>query len=296
MISEDVLDTYNCVIPYEDMRVSINRFVYTVTDGGFFAPVHMHNDYEFHYVVSGKALVSVEDTEFQVGAGDMYITNPFINHSEYSIESDPMVLFAFECQLDFPDSPKNKSDEFEVNAIKDILQNIYYQPFSCSGDIFEMLDIVKDINKSKPFGYRLRSKILLMGCIAKTMQLIADNHKLVAPKMRNYTSEKRITSIRNYIDVNITNNVCAEDVCKQVFLSERQLNRIFLDKCGKTVNQYIFDAKFEIAKNLLLTTDESLENIAAKSGFINYQQLYRAFTRKLHVTPGEFRGGKNDGG
>ena len=52
-----------------------------------------------------------------------------------------------------------------------------------------------------------------MGCIAKTMQLVADNHKLVAPKMRNYTSEKRITSIRNYIDVNITNNVCAEDVC-----------------------------------------------------------------------------------
>ncbi len=35
MISEDVLDTYNCVIPYEDMRVSINRFVYTVTDGDF---------------------------------------------------------------------------------------------------------------------------------------------------------------------------------------------------------------------------------------------------------------------
>lgn len=289
---EHILDTYNCIIPYEDMRVKVNRFTYTITDEGLFAPVHMHNDYEFHYIVSGKGHITIGDVEFDVGKGDIYITNPYVNHSEFSCESDPMVLYAIECQFEFSEHQKNKIDKFEISTISKVLEEVHYQAFHDNGTIINLLDCIRKENNEEKFGYFLLSKAMIMECIVRTIQLAIDNTdsiKLIKSKHRAYSVEMRASSIKNYIDVNITNNIGIEEICKYVFLSEKQINRLFCEKFDKTVSQYILDTRFEISKKLLVTTSDNLENIALNSGFTSYQQMYRVFVRKLNITPKQYR-------
>lgn len=289
MVLEHVLDAYNCEIPYSDMQIIVHRFTRMETDGGLFAPVHMHKDYEFHYVVSGRARISIEDTEFEVGQGDIYFTKPYINHAEYSLETDPMVLYSIECQIDFSEVQKSRIDHFEIGTMAKLMEDIYYQAFHDESGIAGLLDRIREENREKRFGYYLRSKIMIMECIVRTIQIVANKGRLRKPKLRDYSNEMRASSIKNYIDVNITNNVCLDDICKYVFLSEKQVNRLFREKFGQTVTQYILDTKLELAKKLLLTTSESLENIAIQVGFTGYQQLYRIFERKLHVSPKQYR-------
>ncbi len=289
MVLEHVLDVYNCTIPYSDMQVIVHRFTRMETDGGLFAPVHMHKDYEFHYVVSGKAQVTIEDTVFEVEAGDIYFTKPYVNHAEYSYESDPMVLYSIECQIDFSDVQKSKIDHFEIGTMAEIMKEVYYQSFHDDGDIVCLMDRIREENKEKRFGYYLRSKLMIMECIVRTIQIAASRERLSRPKLRDCSNEMRASSIKNYIDVNITNNVCLDDICKYVFLSEKQVNRLFFEKFGQTVTQYILDTKFELAKKLLLDTNDNLENISVKSGFTGYQQMYRVFERKLHISPKQYR-------
>lgn len=290
MVLEHVLAAYNCVIPYSDMQIIVHRFTRMETDGGLFAPVHMHKDYEFHYVVSGKARVWIEDTEFVVGEGDIYFTKPYINHAEYSFEDDPMISYSIECQIDFSDGAKSKIDHFEISTMAEIMKDIYYQPFHDGGGIVRLLDQIRAANREKQFGYYLRSKIMIMECIVRIMQIVAGKEELRKPNLRDDSNEMRASSIKNYIDVNITNHVCLEDICKYVFLSGKQVNRLFYEKFGQTVAQYILDTKFELAKKMVLTTNESLENIAMQVGFTGYQQLYRVFKRKLGISPKQYRG------
>lgn len=61
MVLEHVLDAYNCEIPYSDMQIIVHRFTRMETDGGLFAPVHMHKDYEFHYVDVVFRPIAIED-------------------------------------------------------------------------------------------------------------------------------------------------------------------------------------------------------------------------------------------
>ena len=286
---EHVLDEYNCIIPYDDMQIIVHRFTHINTDGGLFAPTHMHKDYEFHYVVSGKARVSVEDVSFEVGVGDVYFTKPYVNHEEYSFEGDPMVQYSIECQLDFSAEAKSKIDRFEIGTMAKIMEEIYYQPFHDEYGIVQILDKIKEENKEKKFGYHVRCKIMIMECIVKTIQIVASKGKLAKPKLQDYSDKMRASSIKNYIDINITNNVCLEDICRHVFLSKKQVNRLFKEKFDQTISQYILDSKFELAKKLLVTVNESLDNIAIMAGFTGYQHMYRTFERKLGISPNEYR-------
>ena len=195
---EHILDTYNCIIPYDDMKIKVNRFTYTVTDRGLFAPVHMHDDYEFHYIVSGKGHVTIGETEFDVGEGDIYITNPYVNHSEFSCEGDPMVLYAIECQFEFPEQFRNKIDKFEITTISGILEEVHYQPFHDNGDIIGLLDCIRKENNEEKFGYILLNKIMIMECLVKTVQLIVNDInsiKIKKTKHRDYSAGMRASSI-----------------------------------------------------------------------------------------------------
>lgn len=286
---EHVLDTYNFTIPYDDFKIIVHRFTRMVTDGGLFAPVHMHNDYEFHYVISGRARVVIENAELEVKAGDVYFTKPYVNHEEYSIESDPVALYCIECQIEFPENVKSKIDRYETAAMKQILETVYYQSFRDNGDILNILNNIWEENRKRTLGYFFRSKIMIIECIAKTLQIVIGADGNEKTKLHDRHKDTRASSIKNYIDVNIANNVGMYGICNYIFLSEKQVNRIFFEKFNVTVAQYITDSKFELSKVLLKTTNDNLETVALKSGFTSYQQMYRVYERKINISPKKYR-------
>ena len=51
----------------------------------------------------------------------------------------------------------------------------------------------------------------------------------------------------------------------------------------------IKDCKLQLAKDLLINTKLSIDEIAYKSGFTARSTFFRSFTEKYHITPKEFR-------
>lgn len=52
---------------------------------------------------------------------------------------------------------------------------------------------------------------------------------------------------------------------------------------------YQMKAKLNKGKNLLITTNETIEWIAGESGFETMAYFYRAFKRMMHMTPNRYR-------
>lgn len=92
-----------------------------------------------------------------------------------------------------------------------------------------------------------------------------------------------------FIRTNAYRNIHVEDVLNVVSASRRNLEQRFKKNTGRTLHEEIQNAKLEYAKNLLCTSNITIENIAQKSGFPSVQRFYTFFKESERMTPNEWR-------
>lgn len=102
-------------------------------------------------------------------------------------------------------------------------------------------------------------------------------------------SDKHIRNILTYIEKNYANPISVSDLVKQVPLSRRVLEKKFKEETGDTLYQYIQNYRIEQFTRLLLTTNNSLFEIALHTGFDNYKNVSRVFKKYTSLSPAEYR-------
>jgi transcriptional regulator GlxA family with amidase domain len=95
--------------------------------------------------------------------------------------------------------------------------------------------------------------------------------------------------LRHHIAGNLTAPLTVPDLAQHANISDRQLTRIFKTELGTTPAAYVEAARVEAARELLESTDDTLDRIAAACGFNTTDTLIRAFRRKLDTTPTDYR-------
>ena len=72
-------------------------------------------------------------------------------------------------------------------------------------------------------------------------------------------------------------------------LPERTFKRRFRKAAGMTPLEYVHAIRLEQAKQLLETTDETLEKLAERVGYEDATFFSRLFRRKVGLTPAQYR-------
>ncbi len=81
------------------------------------------------------------------------------------------------------------------------------------------------------------------------------------------------------------------ELAQRVHLSERHLRRLFQQATGLTLQDYLQQARLELARQLLEQTRLSLADIAERCGFQAERSLRRTWARWRTGTPSEYRRG-----
>lgn len=97
--------------------------------------------------------------------------------------------------------------------------------------------------------------------------------------------EKSIRYIHDYYMVDVTR----EDVAANVYLTADYLSKIFKQKTGMTVKDYINNYRIKVAKRLLLESDESISQIALETGFENISYFSTIFKKRTGESPNSYR-------
>jgi transcriptional regulator GlxA family with amidase domain len=71
--------------------------------------------------------------------------------------------------------------------------------------------------------------------------------------------------------------------------SVRHLSRLFDEQVGMTAGHYVEHVRVEAAKNLLENGDDTIDVIAARSGFRSSETMRRAFVRETGLSPAAYR-------
>lgn len=92
-----------------------------------------------------------------------------------------------------------------------------------------------------------------------------------------------------YINENYMHDIDINAVAAQFGLSYSYVRKLFKEKTGKTILDYLNSLRVRRVKELLEQTDHSIVQIAGEAGFYNEQALFRTFKKYEGITPGEYR-------
>jgi signal transduction histidine kinase/AraC-like DNA-binding protein len=88
----------------------------------------------------------------------------------------------------------------------------------------------------------------------------------------------------NYLDI-----ISRENLAATLGMSPDYFGRIFKKYTGKKVLEYINDLRIKHASDLLASSNKKIIDIAMESGFETLRTFNRDFTKKMELTPSEYR-------
>ena len=121
--------------------------------------------------------------------------------------------------------------------------------------------------------------------------LITDAKRRVPHDRVKRSNYRVIESTIKYIQENLTADLSLEAISRRAGFTPIHFHNVFKASTGKTLRAYVEEQRVKKAANLLVTTDDTLAEIAYDCGFSSQSYFSYAFKRKTHKTPREYAKG-----
>lgn len=92
-----------------------------------------------------------------------------------------------------------------------------------------------------------------------------------------------------FVHDNFTTTISLQDIAQVAGVHSAHLSRVFRQKMGCTVGEYVRRLRFEFASRQLLSTDRPLSEVAYEAGFADQSHFNRLFRTKMGITPYHYR-------
>lgn len=242
---------------------------------------HLHKYYEFLYIVSGDASYIVEDNEYPVGKGDLFITRPGEIHS-----------IVFHSHETYERHFVQISEGFLADIPVDLLGRIRSSPMGVNNRIPAELSKGNNIDSYfQNIAQFVTNRVEESEVLIKTyvIQLIEAANRLLSENICAVKLEEnsRIAAAKSYIENNLSSAVTLEEIAAAAYTNPSYLSRLFHKCTGLTVKEYINLRRIFLAKRLI-QEGRSLNSVYVECGFSDYSVFYRAFKKSTGKSPREF--------
>ncbi|NQX59898.1 response regulator transcription factor [Paenibacillus qinlingensis] len=114
-------------------------------------------------------------------------------------------------------------------------------------------------------------------------------------KLLNYQSANEgdknsyFAQMVKYIDTNFQSELYLKDLSVKFLINQVYCCQLFKKNLGKTFSEYVTDLRIKKACELLKHTELSIDEIAAKVGYMDYYYFNKVFKKHSGITPTKFR-------
>jgi AraC family transcriptional regulator len=147
--------------------------------------------------------------------------------------------------------------------------------------------------------HRLRRACLMQATLT---DLEADNisHMIAARVLRNQYGvqrggrgvtlcERRLARLTDFIEAHLTTRVSLDELAGQVGISPFHFARAFKKSTGLAPHQFVTARRFDLARRMLITSDNTVHDIALSVGYENLSHFRRQFVNQFGIGPGAMR-------
>lgn len=224
--------------------------------------------------------------------GDLFLIAPDAVHNFSDPEGTKnwVVMFAADTL-----APSQTSDNVFLRLLSELLLLSFLGPKGTEISHFQVVPVdrprwlvrlrqlERELN-DKPLGFAEAARALLM-------LLLTDTARLVASQLsqRSLKSHPLLTRVFLFIESHYRNQISLCDVAEAVNRAPAYLTDFVRCETGRTVLSWIIERRLAEARRLLLTTNQSVEQIAETVGYLDTGHFIRQFRRLHDMTPRRWR-------
>ena len=268
--------------------------VYVLLDSysnGFDYPIHSHPEYELNLVMGVSGVRLVGDNTERFNEYDLVLLSPYLYHKWTGEESEDGKLKKYrvvtiQFSIDLFEGPMFQKERFY--RIRKMLDNSI-RGIKFEGDVFKTA-MTKMLSLTKDKGFtNILEFIDLLDLLSKTQSITYLASEGFTPATLKWES-KRIQQAYNYIIKNFSETKFKlNDVAALINMSESAFSHFFRKYTNKSFTEFLTDVRIGHTCKLLLSTDETISQIAYRSGFNNIANFNRLFKKNKNCTPLEYR-------
>lgn len=252
---------------------------------------HFHDFVELVFIISGQGTQVLEDHEYLVSAGDVFVlqghqrhyfkdaSNVEIVNLMYDTKQTPFINDRIK-QLDgykalFILEPQYRSKHHFKNMLRLTRQEL------ASIEVILNTMFIEQEHKNESY------EIILANRLEELLILLSRHYSNI--KTNKAKALVRIGKVIEYIENNYQNNIYIDELSDMSFMSKRNFMRIFRGAVGLSPINYVKHVRLQKARYMLRNTENQIADISIQCGFTDSNYFIKCFREAYGVTPNKFR-------
>lgn len=239
-------------------------------------PPHYHNNcFEFVYISTGSAIFSIDDKNYSLSGGDVFVSIPNQVHSTDSMPISVCEMYWFQLAAE-PEQLLFLNPSAAKHLLKELFSFKQPQLHTDSREIYPLIKSAFDqcVRGDNPY---LAGQYLAL-LLYKFIEYQKEKIVILTPEIKR---------TRDYILTHITEEFSLDELASISHLSTSQFKQKFKNEVGFSPRQFINYEKIEYSKKLLLE-GKDVTQVASMLGFDNSSYFSVVFKRFTMCSPTQF--------
>ena len=231
---------------------------------------HIHTHLELIYLSEGSTLATVDNNEFLVEKGDLFLAFP--NQIHFYHASSPVSGYLFIFAIDL------------FKELKELFQNnvptspiIKFNQFSI--EVNSLLNMIMEKNNSDYIYDKIVAKGYLLALLGECLSLMT-----YVQSTSNYDN---IKNVLHYCSQNYTKPLTLDTLAKDLHLNKYYISHIFKERMNIGFIDFVNSLRIEHACNLL-EKGGNITDVCFSSGFSSIRTFNRVFAENVGMPPREY--------
>jgi len=280
-MKENEFDPYvrfcSSVIRNTDYEKAVKAYdfrLFFVAEGGFYA----HVNENVFCVLQDDVLIIPPATPYRLQVGNL-------KKSKHIIVNFDMCSDHFNTPAIPPSESKNFDDNklYSLKTFSPFDKVLHVKNAYFANDILQSMCLeMKEQKELAPQLISAKLKILLV---------LINREICKANSQKANKISVLIDNVEKYIDANLGKQITSSKIAKEFGYHPYYLSSVFKKRIGNTLHDLITQKRLTKAKELLLSSQLSIEEIAVACGFGGASYFSEVFKANFKITPSVFRGG-----
>lgn len=242
-------------------------------DTDWHSTMHTHGCIELFYCVQGIGAFVLDGNRQAVGSDDVVIVNANVEHTEFSVASNPLQYIVLGVDgFDFQFTENNGA--YLVLTCRDARDEL----------LFYLEEMLAEMKKT-PAHFETVCQYLLPVLLIKLLRgRLPDMH--IAPARHG---NKECAAVRRYIDEHYADPLTLDFLAELMHVNKFYLVHTFNKEYGIAPINYLIDRRIRESKFMLAYTNHSISDISRLLGFSSPSYFSQSFRKLTEQSPLAYR-------
>lgn len=247
--------------------------------------MHIHDSYEIYFSVSGGKQFLIDNRFYDIRPGDIFFINQYESHYITQIDQQVHERILISIYPDFLRSLSTQDTDLDYCFQKRDIPSPHRVALA-EEEQKRFIYFIHRLSSISGFGSDVTERAAFAEMMVFLNRIFYKHGKIdLVEEEPSYHSQ--MDDILTYINQNLSSLLTIEALSAHFYLSPSYLCRIFKSTTGMTINKYITAKRITLSK-ALLSEGYSVSETCEMSGFNDYSNFLKAFTKAVGISPKKY--------